>query len=132
MNKIILITLMSILLNGCLWVMRVPLESERYIDDDGVTTNSVYRSLVTDARIHNAISTNKLECMEGIYPLTKVRCYFTHHSFQKRDYENLNGYELQKAKKVAKIAPFIAILLWIGEPADLIVDTVMLPWDLSY
>lgn len=133
MKKVLLFSLLlSLLSNGCLWVCRVPFPTEEKFDDDGTRTNVVYRSLVETIRLQNENrpETNRVDFIEGIYPLTKMRCSFTHHAFKKRDFTGLSGEELYNAKWNSRIAPIVSILIWIGEPLDLIVDTLILPWDI--
>lgn len=131
MKRLLLFSLL-LFSSGCLWVCRVPFPTEEKFDDDGTRTNVVHRSLIETIRLQNQNKqeSNKTDFVEGIYPLTKMRCSFTYHAFKRRDFTGLRGEELYNAKWNSRIAPIVSILIWIGEPLDLIVDTFYLPWDI--
>lgn len=130
--KSLLISLV-LFFNGCLWVTRVPFATQEKFDDDGTRTNVVYRSLISDIRLENQnkSETNRIDFAEGVYPLTKMRCSFTYYAFKEKDFSKLKGRDLYQAKWNARVAPVVSILIWIGEPLDLIIDTLILPWDIS-
>jgi len=119
---------LAIVCSGCLWVCRVPFPVKSSYSDEGECTNRVWRSAIADFRK----STNDdVKCdVNGIYPLTKMRCYATYSSFKDVDTANLKGRDLYEAKMRNRWLWIPGILIWIGEPLDIVVDTVLIPWDL--
>lgn len=116
-----LMTLALFLLSGCLWITRVPFPDEQKFSDDGVRTNVVYRSALSKIQ-----ETGKFT---GVYPLTQLRAYATYKSFKDRELTNLKGRELYEAKLTNRYGWIPGILIWLGEPVDFVVDTLMLPFD---
>lgn len=112
------------LLGGCLWVCRIPFPSESHYSDDGECTNRTWKSIITRLRDEGECNAN------GIYPLTKMRCHATSCSFRRVDTENLKGEALYEVRMRNRWICIPGILIWIGEPLDLAVDTILIPLDM--
>lgn len=114
----------AMLLGGCLWVCRVPFPAELHYSDNGECTNRTWKSIIACLRDEGECNAN------GIYPLTKMRCHATSCSFSRIDTENLKGEALHEARMRNRWMWIPGILIWIGEPIDLAVDTILIPWDM--
>jgi len=114
----------SFLLNGCLWICRVPFPMEKKYSDDGSCTNSVWCSMITEVR-------NKSDQLHCYYPTIKMRAIVTKEMCKPIDYA-LTGEELH-GEKIRKTFGWIPLaLIWLTSPIDAIVDTVMIPYDIMY
>lgn len=114
------------LLSGCLWVVRVPVPLHEKFSDDGICTNRVYKSLLADIREQG----NKDKDVNGVFPLTKMRCYATYCAFKGSDTTGLKGRDLYEVRMKNRYLWIPGILIWVGEPVDLLVDVIMIPWDI--
>lgn len=66
----------------------------------------------------------------GVYPLTKMRCNATCLAFNGVETEGLKGKNLYEARMRNRWMWIPGLIIWIGEPLDFIVDTVLIPCDL--
>ena len=121
MKKILILAVGLSLLQGCLWVVRVPMPRETKYADDGTVTNRVWRSPVRDIA--------EWRC----YPLLWMRLHMTGalwKSMVEPIPDGLKGEDLAVARGYKRTAPLGMAVAWAGLPLDLVVDTLCLPFDL--
>jgi len=118
------------MLSGCLWICRVPFPMEARYSDDGVCTNRTWVSMITDERNrHMNDPTNAWWCA-GYYPTIKMRCVVTMEMCKPIDAE-LKGEDLYHAKWRKRFGWFPLTVLWLTSPIDAVVDTLMIPYDMT-
>lgn len=121
MKKILTLAIGLSLLQGCLWVVRVPVPRDTKYADDGTITNRVWRSPVRDIA--------KWRC----YPILWMRLTMTKElwkSMVEPVPDGLKGEDLARARDCKQMAPLGIVVAWAGLPLDLVVDTLCLPFDL--
>lgn len=121
MKKILALVIWLYLLQGCLWVVRVPVPRETKYADDGTITNRVWRSPVRDIA--------KWRC----YPILWMRLTMTKELWKNMVEpipDGLKGEDLAIARNDKRTAPLGMAVAWAGLPLDLAVDTLCLPFDL--
>ena len=126
LKSLIILALVS-LVSGCFWVVRVPVPQEEHFSDEGVCTNRVWKSLLSNIRESGGEEENPLK---GMFPLTKMRCQSTYLAFKGVDTTGLKGRELYEARMKNRYLWIPGILIWAGEPVDFLVDIIMIPWDI--
>ena len=107
-------------LTGCLWPMRLPVHAQCEYADNGMVTNCVRVSPLHGMGV------------KGPYPLLNIRLRKTPDLWRTLIVpipSNLKGYDLARAKERKRLAPLGLIVMWIGLPIDLVVDTICLPFD---
>lgn len=114
------------ILSGCLWAVRVPYPLYEKFSDEGVCTNRVWKSPLADIREKRRMDHD----LNGVFPLTKMRCVATYIAFKGSDTTGLKGRDLYEARMKNRYLWIPGILIWAGEPLDLVVDIIMIPWDI--
>ena len=121
MKKILTWAIGLSLLQGCLWVVRVPVPRETKYANDGTITNRVWCLPVRDIA--------KWRC----YPLLWMRLHMTGALWKDMTEplpDGLRGEDLALARDFKRLAPLGMAVAWAGLPLDLAVDTLCLPFDL--
>ena len=127
MNKLaaIILALSLSLLTGCLWVCRVPVPVVEQFSDEGECTNRIWRSMVTDCRMKSN------DCvLYNYYPTLCMRCWPWKELYGKPIPNDWKGEKLYRARMSKAFGWLPLTLTWLGAPLDIVVDTLMLPYDI--
>ena len=108
--------LCAALLSGCLSAVRIPFCHATY-SDDGVCTNRVWYSFLSDLPQYR------------VYPTIKMRCHAMAEWWKPID-PAAKGETLYKQRMFKRWGWIPLGVIWLTSPLDAAVDTVFLPYDI--
>lgn len=116
----LMLTLVMLVVAGCLSIGRVPFPAREDFSDDGICTNREWEVLFNEPGF-------KKECWT-VYPTIYMRCFATGMVFSPIDYTKTGEALYREKHKYWAAIPLT--ILWLTSPVDAVVDTVFLPYDL--